>query len=72
MNFEIGDVLEYSIGKNKYRCIIVYFNDLYKEKFTILSGIGTLWDEEIDNPSVEYTKVDHIDLSKLFGEQNET
>ena len=67
-NFEIGDVLEYSIGKNKHKCIIVYFNDSNKEKFTILSRIGTLWDEEIDRPSVEYIKVDHIDLSKLFGE----
>ncbi len=67
MNFEIGNVLEYYIDNSKYRCMIVGHNYLNKNIVYILSESGnSIWNEDVNNLSIEYELVGYIDLSLMW------
>ncbi len=67
MKFEIGDILEYQINETKYKCMVVGFSQPNIVYIFSILGCNT-WNEDINDLSIEYIKIGHIDLSLLIGE----
>lgn len=65
--FEIGDILQYDSADMSFKCMVIGFRYILNQT-TLLSEDGnSIWNEELYNPDIFYSKIGHVNLSLLFG-----